>query len=191
MRGKLAVVVGGGNSAGQAAMHLGRFAGRVTMLVRGRSLAASMSRYLQNEIEAADNVHVRLGAEVVDGDGDGRLERLTLRDRESGDTETVDAAALFVLIGARAHTTWLPDSIERDRWGYVLTGSDLTGEWPLERPPLMHETSEPGVFAVGDVRHGSVKRVAAAVGQGSVVIQQVHEYLAAERPAARLTASGG
>ena len=191
LAGQHAFVVGGGNSAGQAAMHLSRFAGRVTMLVRGRSLAASMSRYLRDEIDAAPNIDVRLGAEVVGGGGQGRLERLTLRDRESGETETVDAAALFVLIGARAHTGWLPDSIERDRWGYVLTGPDLTGAWPLERPPLMHETSEPGVFAVGDVRHGSVKRVAAAVGQGSVVIQQVHEYLAAERPAARLTASGG
>ena len=190
LAGQEAYVVGGGNSAGQAAMHLSRFAGRVTMLVRGRSLAASMSRYLQNEIEAAPNVHVRLGAEVVDGSGDGHLERLVLRDRESRDTETVDAAALFVLIGARPHTSWLPDSIERDRWGYVTTGPDLTGGWPLDRPPFMHETSEPGVFAVGDVRHGSVKRVAAAVGQGSVVIQQVHGYLAAADQPARLAPSG-
>ena len=190
LAGQEAYVVGGGNSAGQAAMHLSRFAGRVTMLIRGRSLAASMSRYLQNEIEAAENVHVRLGAEVIDGGGEGRLEELTLRDRESGDTETVEAAALFVLIGARPHTAWLPGSIERDRWGYVMTGPDLTGDWPLERPPLMHETSEPGVFAVGDVRHGAMKRVAAAVGQGSVVIQQVHEYLAGiERPAG--VAAGG
>ncbi len=191
LAGQDAYVIGGGNSAGQAAMHLSRFAGRVTMLVRGRSLAASMSRYLRDEIEAAENVHVRLGAEVVDGHGEGRLEGLTLRDRESGDTESVEAAALFVLIGARPHTGWLPDSIQRDRWGYVMTGPDLSGDWPLERQPLMHETSQPGVFAVGDVRHGSMKRVAAAVGQGSVVVQQVHEYLASgDEPAAKLAAGG-
>lgn len=171
LAGGRAFVVGGGNSAGQAAMHLARYAERVTLLVRGPSLAASMSSYLRGEIDAAGNVEVRLETEVAGGGGEGRLERLELRDRASGATETADADALFVMIGARPGTAWLPQEIERDEWGYVTTGHP-------ERQ--MHETSLPGVFAVGDVRHGSVKRVASAVGEGSVVIQQVHSLLEAD-----------
>lgn len=170
LAGRRAFVVGGGNSAGQAAMHLARWAERVTILVRGASLAASMSSYLREAIEAAENIEVIAGTEVVDGAGEGRLERLTLRDAAGGATESVAADALFVLIGARPGTEWLPPEVERDEWGYVLTGRD-------ERQ--MHETSLPGVFAVGDVRHGAVKRVASAVGEGSAVIQQVHRHLEA------------
>jgi thioredoxin reductase (NADPH) len=183
MRGQQVYVVGGANSAGQAAVHLARYAERVTMLVRGSSLAATMSDYLVQEIHAALNITVRLGVEVVDGHGDGRLASLTLRDRQSGATETVPAAALFVLIGAEPHTGWLPQAIRRDRWGFVVTGADLLQDgtpppgWPLDRPPMPFESSMPGVFAVGDVRHGSVKRVASAVGEGSVAIQLVHQYL--------------
>ena len=183
LSGQDAYVVGGGNSAGQAAMHLARHARRVTILVRGSSLAASMSQYLRDEIAAAENIEVRLDTEVVDGGGDGRLEHLTLRDRLSGERSTVPAAALFLLIGATPHTDWLPEEIERDERGWILTGRDVAeaggrfSRWPLERSPSMHETSMPGVFAVGDVRQRSAKRVASAVGEGSIVIREVHELL--------------
>jgi thioredoxin reductase (NADPH) len=189
LAGEDVFVVGGGNSAGQAAMHLARFARRVTMLVRGPSLAVTMSRYLIDEIEAAANVELLPGTEVVAAAGDGHLERITVRDRAGGEEREIPAAALFVLIGARPHTEWLPAAIERDERGYVLTGPAVHrfDRWPLARPPQPYETSTPGVFAVGDVRNGSVKRVASAVGEGSVVIQQVHEHLAeaAEQPAQR------
>jgi thioredoxin reductase (NADPH) len=186
LAGEDVYVVGGGNSAGQAAMHLCRYARQVTVLVRGPSLAASMSQYLQDEIAAAGNVEVRLNTEAVNGGGDGRLEHLTLCHTVSGERATVPASALFILIGTRPHTEWLPDDIERNRWGYVLIGPDAVGRadgrWPLERPPLMLETSLPGVFAVGDARDRSVQRVASAVGDGSIVIQQVHEFLAGQSP---------
>jgi thioredoxin reductase (NADPH) len=176
-------VVGAGNSAGQAAMHLSRYASRVTLLARGDTLATSMSEYLITELEAAENVEVRLNTRVVDGGGRGRLERLVLEDTASRTTETVGSAALFVLIGANPHTGWLPGEVERDEGGYVVTGPDLSrdgkGAWPLERAPLMFETSMPGVFAAGDVRYGSVKRVASAVGAGAIAIQSVHQYLGA------------
>jgi thioredoxin reductase (NADPH) len=176
-------VVGGANSAGQAAVHLARYASQVTMLVRGASLAATMSDYLVRQVEAAPNVAVRCGVEVVDGHGEGRLRGLTLKDRRSGAAETVPAGALFVLIGAEPHTGWLPEAVLRDRWGFVVTGADLLADgapppgWPLDRPPMPFESSLPGVFAVGDVRHGSTKRVASAVGEGSVAIRLVHQYL--------------
>jgi thioredoxin reductase (NADPH) len=178
-------VVGGGNSAGQAAVHLARYAASVTMVVRAPTLASSMSQYLQDEIDASDNIDVRTSTEVIDCAGETRLEELTLRLAEG--TITVPADALFLLIGARPHTGWLPSEIARDEQGYVLTDTDLArgdgpAQWELERAPLVFETSVPGVFAVGDVRSRSVKRVASAVGEGSVVIQQVHAYLAG-RPA--------
>ena len=184
LTGEDVFVVGGGNSAGQAAMHLARFARRVTMVVRGGALAATMSRYLIDEIEAAANVEVLPRTEVVAAHGDARLERITLRDRADGTEHEVPAAALFVLIGARPHTDWLPGAIERDPLGYVQTGPDVHpyDRWPLGRPPQPFETSVPGVFAVGDVRNRSVKRVASAVGEGSVVIQQVHQHLAESAP---------
>ena len=178
MTGGHAVVVGGGNSAGQAALHLSRYARQVSVLVRSRSLAESMSDYLVQQIDATSTVDVRYGVEVVGGGGDGRLEYLRLRDRLSGDVESMPAAGLFVLIGAEPFTEWLPDRLGRDRWGYLLTGPDARGSWPLERAPLPLETTVPGVFAVGDVRHGSVKRVASAVGEGSMCVHQVHQYLA-------------
>ena len=183
VRGREVYVVGGANSAGQAAMHLSKYASKVTLVVRGDSLSAGMSDYLVREIEAAPNVRVRLGARVVGGGGEGRLEHLTIQDARSGATETVGAAALFVLIGARPHTNWLPSEVERDQKGYVLTGRDLTYDerdhcrWTEDRPPLPLETNMPGVFVTGDMRHGSVKRVASAVGEGSMAIQMVHEYL--------------
>jgi thioredoxin reductase (NADPH) len=183
MEGQEVYVVGGANSAGQAAMHLSRYASRVTMLVRGSSLASSMSDYLIQEIEAAQNIDVRYHTRVTDGGGEGRLEHLVLEDSASGLTETVPAAALFVLIGAEPRTGWLPEEIQRDKRGFVVTGQDLLGDgrspqgWPLARPPLHTETSMPGVFAAGDVRYGSVKRVASAVGEGATAIQSVHEHL--------------
>jgi thioredoxin reductase (NADPH) len=173
-------VVGGGNSAGQAAMHLSKYASRVTLVARGDTLCTSMSDYLIKEIEAAENVEVRMNTRVVDGGGKGRLERLVLEDSATGTTETVRAAALFVFIGAQPHTGWLPEEIERDEGGYLLTGHDLglgPEGWSLERAPMMLETSMPGVFAAGDVRYGSVKRVASAVGAGAIAIQSIHEYL--------------
>jgi thioredoxin reductase (NADPH) len=183
MKGQEVCVVGGGNSAGQAAMHLSKHAKRVTLLVRGESLDSSMSQYLIEEIEATDNIQVRLNTQVIDGGGQGRLEHLVLENCTTKRTETVSAAALFVLIGARPHTGWLPEEVVRDERGYIITGSDLLRNgvppegWLLERPPMLMETSVPGVFAAGDVRCGSANRVASAVGEGSIAIQMVHKYL--------------
>jgi thioredoxin reductase (NADPH) len=183
VRGREVYVVGGANSAGQAAVHLARYAARVVMLVRGASLGEAMSDYLVRETQAAPNIVVRYSTEAVDGRGDGHLTALTLKDRTTGTTQTVPATALFILIGAEPHTDWLPETIARDRWGFLLTGSDLLQDgrppagWPLDRPPMPLETSLPGVFAVGDVRHGSTKRVASAVGEGSIAIRLIHEYL--------------
>ena len=179
-----AYVIGGGNSAGQAALHLSRSARQVTLLVRGPSLAADMSHYLREAIGATPNLDTRLNTEVVDAGGEGCLEWLQLRDKERGETERVPAAAVFILVGARPRGDWLPEAVARDEGGYLLTGADVLNDeaaheaWPLERMPMMFETSAPGVFAIGDVRHGSMKRVAAAVGEGSVVIRQVHDWLA-------------
>jgi thioredoxin reductase (NADPH) len=184
VRGEDVFVVGAGNSAGQAALHLARFAASVTIVAVERDLGERMSDYLVQQIEATPNVTRRMRHEVVDGHGRGRLEGLTLRDRDSGETTAVDASAVFVLIGAEPRTDWLHGVVERDERGYVLTGRDLveggrppTG-WPLQRAPLLLETSLPGVFAAGDVRYRSVKRVASAVGEGAIAVQLVHEYLA-------------
>ena len=187
MKDREVFVVGGANSAGQAAVHLARYATRVTMLVRGQSLAESMSEYLIKEITSTPNIAVRHNAVVTGGTGTCSLESLTIQDQASGVTETVPAAALFVLIGAEPRTQWLPDDIKRDRWGFVVTGTDLVAgghppeSWPLRRPPMFLESSLPGVFAVGDVRCGSVKRVASAVGEGSVAIRLIHDYLRGNR----------
>ena len=183
MQGQEVYVVGAGNSAGQAALHLAKYASRVTLVARGDSLETSMSQYLIKEIDAAQNVAVRLGTRVVDGGGRGRLENLILKDCASGRTEHVSAAGLFVLIGAEPHTDWLPEEVARDEDGYIVTGRDFSHYgvphrgWHVERLPLPLETSMPGVFAAGDVRHGAVKRVASAVGEGSIAIQTIHEYL--------------
>jgi thioredoxin reductase (NADPH) len=179
--GQEVYLLGGANSAGQAALHLARYARRVTLVVRARSLDAGMSDYLVRQVEATPNVQVRLGTEIVGGGGDGWLEHLVLRDRLEGGEETVDAGALFLMIGGHPHTTWLPPEVERDDRGFVFTGTDLRGDhpWPLDRSPFLLETSMPGVFAAGDVRHGSAKRVASAVGEGSVVVQLLHSLFAA------------
>ena len=184
-------MVGGANSAGQAAVHLARHAEQVTLLVRGGSLADGMSAYLVEELQRAGNVAVRLRTEVTAVEGAGRLEAVTVRDGVTEATETLPAAALFILIGAEPHTDWLASAVERDERGFVLTGRDLLRAgrppqgWPLDRPPLLLETSLPGVFAAGDVRHGSVKRVASAVGEGAIAIQLVHQYLGEALPVGR------
>jgi thioredoxin reductase (NADPH) len=183
MQGQDVFVVGAGNSAGEACLDLAKWAASVTILARGDALGQSLSDYLVQQIEGAPNIAVRLHTEVIDGHGSGRLEGLSLRDRHSGVTEDIPAAALFVMIGAEPHTEWLAGAVERDERGYILTGHDLlhAGKpppgWPHPRPPLLLETSLPGVFAAGDVRYRSVKRVASAVGEGAVAVQLVHDYL--------------
>jgi thioredoxin reductase (NADPH) len=177
MRGQNVFVAGGGNSAGQAALHLAKWAGQVTILVRAESLADSMSDYLIRQIGAAPNVDVRYRVQVADGAdaATGHLQSLVLQDTASGARRSVPADALFVLIGSQPRTHWLGRSLARDQWGFILTGADLpdgTGH-----PPLPLETSLPGVFAAGDVRRGSVKRVASAVGEGAATIPLVHRYL--------------
>ena len=184
------VVVGGGNSAGQAALHLSRYASSVVLLVRGASLAASMSEYLIRELRVAPNVTIRYGSEVVAALGDDHLEQIEVRDTGSGATEVLDTAGLFVLIGSQPRTEWLPPSVRRDEWGFVLTGRDAGAD-----PAASASSSQPGVFAAGDVRRGSIKRVASAVGEGAVVISQVHAYLDEVRragaPPARPTPGAG
>ena len=181
--GEHVFIAGGANSAGQAAVNLARYAQQVTIVIRGGSLAARMSQYLIDEISAAANIDVRPSTQIAGAEGTGRLEALALTDTQTGRTQTVAASALVVLIGAVPHTDWLPSHIGRDEHGFILTGSDLpTGRnpaasWTLPRPPLPLETSLPGVFAAGDVRHGSVKRVASAVGEGSIAATQMTQYL--------------
>lgn len=176
-------IVGAANSAGQAALHIAQFARRVVLLVRGQSLESSMSQYLVERILAAENIDVRLGTEVVRGGGDDHLEWLTVLDRTTGNEETVSTNWLYVFIGALPRTDWLGERVARDELGFILTGPDvaaLDGEgirWPLERAPLLLETSVPGVFAAGDVRRASMKRVASAVGEGSSAVSNVHRYL--------------
>src|SRR5215216_2017222 len=185
MRGEDVYVLGAGNSAGQAAVYLAGYARSVTIVTIDGRLGEFMSDYLVQKVQATPNIEVVLHTEVVDGHGRQRLEGLTLRDRHTGKIRTVAASALFVLIGAEPRTDWLEGAVARDQRGYVLTGPDLWAPegrtrvpWPLERPPLLLETSLPGVFAAGDVRYRSVKRVASAVGEGSIAVQLVHQYLA-------------
>jgi len=191
MRGRKAYVIGGGNSAGQAAMHLSKWAQQVTILVRAQSLADSMSDYLIREIDAAPNVDVLYGVQVAGGAGTDRLESLVLEDRGTGARRTVPADGLFILIGSQPRTDWLGENVARDQWGFILTGPDLPGgpsaNGQAGRPPLTHETSLPGVFAAGDVRRGSVKRVASAVGEGAITIPAVHRYLE-DRPVPQVAA---
>lgn len=183
MAGEEVYVVGGANSAAQAALYLGRFAARVMILVRGSSLT-EMSDYLIRDIGARDNIAVRLNTVVTDGSGDYRLRSLTIRDTAADRTEEVAATAIFIMIGASPRTDWLPPDIRRDDRGYILTGDSVRGELGYGRPNANLQTSIPGVFAVGDVRAGSLKRVAAAVGEGSTAIRMVHEYLASGDAAA-------
>ena len=184
-------IVGGANAAGQAAIYFSRYARSVTMLVRGESLSESMSRYLIDQIAATKNIKVRLRTTVVEAHGDERLEAITIYDAAKGEKETVPTNALFIFIGALPHTEWLAEILETDDHGFILTGPDLQrgrgeGHWPrgwmLERDPFWLESSKPGIFVAGDVRHGSVKRVAAGVGEGATAVQFIHQYLAsAER----------
>ena len=176
-------VVGAANSAGQAALNLSRYARRVVLVARAATLAGTMSQYLAERIMSAPNVEVRYRTEVVAGSGDGHLEKITLASTGSGVTEEVSASWLFIFIGALPHTDWLGPDVVRDGNGFVVTGQDLlntayAGHWPLPRAPFGLETSVPGVFAAGDVRLGSVKRVASAVGDGAMSIFLVHRYLA-------------
>jgi thioredoxin reductase (NADPH) len=181
LTGLRAGVVGAGNSAGQAVLHLARYCASVHMIVRGSSLADSMSAYLVNAIAAQPIIKVHLNTEVVGGHGDGQLERVTMRDRNSGEEQQLPLESLFVMIGARPRTDWLPAEVDRDPHGFLYTGADAAScpSWRLPRSPHPHETSVPGLFAVGDVRSGSVKRVASAVGEGSVVVSEIHQFLAA------------
>jgi thioredoxin reductase (NADPH) len=176
-------VVGAANSAGQAALSLARFAKRVVLVVRAATLLDTMSSYLVERITAAPNIAVRYRSEVVSARGDGHLEALTLADRDSGVTEEVSSSWLFVFIGASPRTEWLGPDVIRDDKGFVVTGQDLLGptwaqRWPLTRAPFALETSVPGVFAAGDVRLDSMKRVASAVGEGAMSVYLVHRYLA-------------
>jgi thioredoxin reductase (NADPH) len=177
-------IVGGANSAGQAAMNFSRYARRVVILVRGSSLDSSMSRYLIDEIAQTPKIEVQTGSRVVEVHGEGRLESISIQCDKTGSIDRVPATALYIFIGAEPSTAWLNGFVERDERGFLLTGQDLmkNGQppkgWQLDRDPGLLETSVAGVFAVGDVRHGSVKRVASGVGEGSIAIQFVHQYLA-------------
>ncbi len=181
--GQPVFVVGGANSAGQGAMFFSRYAGKVTMLVRGSGLEATMSKYLIDQIAATKNIEVLIHTEVAAVKGNDRLEEIVLRNNQSGETQTLPAAALFIFIGAAAHTDLVADVVERDVAGFILTGPSLMQDghrpkgWKLQRDPFLLETSVPGIFAAGDVRHGSIKRVASAVGEGAVAVSFVHQYL--------------
>jgi thioredoxin reductase (NADPH) len=191
LRGRRVHLIGGGNSAGQAAMKFSNYAESVTMLVRGPSLAASMSQYLIAQLASKENVTIETQADVISVEGDDHLEAINLGVGPSRRRERRESDALFVFIGAYAQTDWLPEKLIRDQWGYICAGRDVmdllaehaVGTWPLERDPYLLETSVPGIFTAGDVRHGSIKRVASSVGEGSMAIAFVHQYLAEVREA--------
>ena len=182
-RGADVYIVGGANSAGQAAVYLARYARSVTLLVRGPSLSVSMSKYLIDQIAEAPNIHVRPCSQVTELHGALHLEAITVTSTVSGQSETLPTPALFVFIGAQPHTDWLAGVVERDEHGFILTGRDLlrdgqrSAAWPEDRDPYLLETSVPGIFAAGDVRHGSVKRVASGVGEGAMAVSFIHQYL--------------
>jgi thioredoxin reductase (NADPH) len=181
--GQTVYIVGGANSAGQAAMYFSRYANQVIMLIRGGSLEAGMSAYLVDQIRDTPNIEVRLGTSVAALHGDTQLEALTLQ--ADGVQQQVPANAVFTFIGAAPRTGWLPEQIQRDERGFVMTGGGLSEErllaaqWPLSRRPFLLETGMPGVFAVGDVRSGAMRRVASAVGEGAMAVAFAHQYLAA------------
>ena len=182
-KGEVVYVVGGANSAGQAAMNFAKYAERVVMLVRGDSLASSMSQYLIDQIKETPNIQLWTHASVAEVHGDTHLEEVSVLCSDTGKVERVPASAMFIFIGALPRTDWLAGTVERDDRGFVLTGPDAmqAGQrpkgWALDRDPFLLETNVPGIFAVGDVRHGSVKRVASGVGEGSVAVQFIHQYL--------------
>jgi len=176
-------VVGGANSAGQAAMYFSKYARRVIMLVRGPSLADSMSQYLINQLKATANIHIEFNSSIVEAHGEDHLEAISVHCSVTNEVNKVPANSLFIMIGAAPNTDWLANIVERDERGFILSGPALMRDgkrpkgWQLGRDPGLLETSVPGVFVVGDVRHGSVKRVASGVGEGSIAISFVHQYL--------------
>jgi len=182
--GEEVIVVGGGNSAGQAAVFLAQTTRRVYMLVRSDGLAKTMSRYLIRRIEETPNIELHTRTEVVALEGNDHLERVSWRNNKTGQTEPHNIAHLFSMTGAVPNSAWLNGCVACDQAGFIKTGSDLTTEdlakakWPVKRPPYLLETSLPGVFAVGDIRGGNVKRVASAVGEGSIAVSFVHQVLA-------------
>ena len=182
-KGEIVYVVGGANSAGQAAMNFAKYAGRVVMLVRGTSLASTMSQYLIDQIEKTPNIQLWAHASVAEVHGESHLEEISVLCSDTNKIERVPASAMFIFIGALPRTDWLTDLVERDERGFVLTGPDLIRDgqrpkgWTIDRDPFLLETNVPGIFAVGDVRHGSIKRVASGVGEGSVAVQFIHQYL--------------
>jgi thioredoxin reductase (NADPH) len=182
-KGEIVYVVGGANSAGQAAMYFSKYAERVVMLVRGNSLASTMSQYLIDQIQETPNIQLWTHAAVAEVHGETHLEEVSVLCSDTGKTERVPANAMFIFIGALPRTDWLANLVERDERGFLLTGPDLLRDgrrprgWALDRDPFLLETNVPGLFAVGDVRHGSVKRVASGVGEGSVAVQFIHQYL--------------
>ncbi|HZU44979.1 MAG TPA: FAD-dependent oxidoreductase [Terriglobales bacterium] len=182
-KGEIVYVVGGANSAGQAAMNFAKYAERVVLLVRGASLSSTMSQYLIDQVQQTPNIQIWAHASVAEAHGDTHLEEISVLCSDTNKIERVPASAMFIFIGALPRTDWLADLIERDNRGFVLTGPDLIRDgkrpngWTLDRDPYLLETNVPGIFAVGDVRHGSVKRVASGVGEGSVAVQFIHQYL--------------
>lgn len=182
MQDKNVIVVGGGNSAGQAAVHLAKFAKHVTILIRRASLSESMSEYLIRELESTPNVSVAGNSEIADGGGEAALEWVTVRDRVSGEEHRFDIGGLFCMLGAWPDCSWLPEGIALDKAGFVLTGRDVPKEaWTEGMPPADLETTLPGVFVAGDVRSGSMKRVASASGEGASSLPLIHTHLAALR----------
>jgi thioredoxin reductase (NADPH) len=181
--GEIVYVVGGANSAGQAAMNFARYAERVIILVRGESLSSTMSQYLIDQIQETPKIQLWTHASVAEAHGETHLEEISVLCSDTGKIERVPANAMFIFIGALPRTDWLGSVVERDERGFLLTGPDLIRDgqrpkgWTLDRDPFLLETNVPGIFAVGDVRHGSIKRVASGVGEGSVAVQFIHQYL--------------
>jgi thioredoxin reductase (NADPH) len=182
-KGEIVYVVGGANSAGQAAMNFAKYAERVIILVRGESLSSTMSQYLIDQIKETPNIQLWTNASVAEAHGDTHLEEISVLCSDTGKIERVPASAMFIFIGALPQTEWLAGIVERDERGFVLAGPDLIRDgqrpkgWTPDRDPFLLETNVPGIFAVGDVRHGSIKRVASGVGEGSVAVQFIHQYL--------------
>jgi thioredoxin reductase (NADPH) len=182
-KGEVIYVVGGANSAGQAAMNFAKYADRVVILVRGSSLASTMSQYLIDQIQRTPNIQLWAHASVAEVHGESHLEEISVLCSDTEKIERVSASAMFIFIGALPRTDWLTDLVERDGRGFILTGPDLIRDgrrpkgWTLDRDPFLLETNIAGIFAVGDVRHGSIKRVASGVGEGSVAVQFIHQYL--------------